>query len=144
MINRQIGELQSRKKLLVRNKKIIEKHNAILEEIFPNIFGFINTVNEEPEEIRLVYQMRGVEGFKTPEVLRVLEYLEGIADGSSTHDWPEYINRDFQFSWTTGTGTLLVYTVSVYVKSNSTQCRKVAVGTEVKTTAVTKYKLVCD
>lgn len=102
----------------------------------------VNIQGWNEDEISLYISLHNVEGMKAPIVLSVLEYLQGLfsdTDETSTRDSASYMNRDFHFK---SVENKLSAMVAVYVKEDSTTCKKVVVGSETK--VVNKYKIVCD
>ena len=81
--------------------------------------------------------MRGLEGFKSPRLTKVLSLLEDLGESQRTEDWAQYLNRDYTYM----VGSIKVK-VCAYVTDGSQTCRRVQVGTEIR--EVPKYKLECD
>lgn len=81
--------------------------------------------------------MRGLEGFKSPRLTKVLSLLEDLGESQRTEDWAQYLNRDYTYM----VGSVKVQ-ICAYVTDDSPTCRRVQVGTEVR--EVPKYKLECD
>jgi len=81
--------------------------------------------------------MRGLEGFKSPRLTKVLSLLEDLGESQRTEDWAQYLNRDYTYM----VGSIKIR-VCAYVTNDSPTCRRVQIGTEVR--EVPKYKLECD
>ena len=79
------------------------------------------------------------DSLKTPVVLELLEYLNGLTDNVKTRDYlAEHLaQREFRF----GIGETTV-NVEINVKSNSESCRKVVTGTKLEEKKT--YAFVCD
>ena len=79
------------------------------------------------------------DSLKTPVVVQLLEYLNGLTDNVKTRDFlSDYMaQREFKF----GIGETTV-NVEVNVKTDSESCRKVVTGT--KMTEQKTYAFVCD
>ena len=81
--------------------------------------------------------MHDLSGFKCMELEMVLNTLENLGTVRHTKDWAEYHNRDFRYT-VDGVDVWL----SVYIKSDSETCKRVAVGT--KTTEQVIYEMRCN
>ena len=81
--------------------------------------------------------LNGLEGFKDPQLLQLLEFFTARTDKSSTRDWANYLNRDYTFELDD-----VMVNISAYVRSDSPTCRKVQTG--VKVEEVPQYEIVCD
>ena len=81
--------------------------------------------------------MRGLEGFKSPRLTKVLSLLEDLGELQRTEDWAQYLSRDYTYM----VGSVKVQ-ICVYVENDSPTCRRVQIGTEVR--EVPKYKIECD
>jgi len=85
----------------------------------------------------LYINMRNLESFKTGRIVKVLQVMEAFGASRRTEDWADIVNRDFKYDM----GKYDV-TLCAYVREDSPTCRKVAVGSEVKT--VVTYEIQCD
>lgn len=82
----------------------------------------------------------GLESFKAPALAALIEYFDSMCEEglTKTRDWPESLNRDYNFRLPKGNKVIL----GAYVKEDSPTCRKVVVGSEMKETF--KYEIQCD
>jgi len=103
----------------------------------------VNVQGWNEDEVSIYLSLHGMDGMKVPLVVSVLEYLTGLfgdpTDEISSRDMATYMNRDFRFK---SDVNKLSATVAVYVKADSTTCKKVVVGQE--TQVVNRYEIVCD
>lgn len=81
--------------------------------------------------------MRNLESFKCLALEGMLWTMNEIGKATHTRDWPDYLNREYNFEVN---GAKVC--INAYVKSDSPTCRKVVVGTE--TITQPKYKIECD
>jgi hypothetical protein len=103
----------------------------------------VNVQGWYEDEISIYLSLHGMDSMKAPLVVSVLDYLTGLfgdpTDEISSRDMPSYLNRDFRFK---SEVNKLSATVAVYVKADSTTCKKVVVGQE--TQVVNRYEIICD
>lgn len=81
--------------------------------------------------------MHDLSGFKCMELEMVLNTLENLGTAQRTKDWAEYHNRDYVYD----INGIKVY-LSVYIKTDSETCKRVAVGTKVQEQVI--YELRCS
>jgi hypothetical protein len=103
----------------------------------------VNVQGWNEDEVSIYLSLHGMDGMKCDLVVRVLDYLTELfsdpTDEISSRDMATYMNRDFKFKSDVNN---LSATVAVYVKEDSTTCKKVVVGQE--TQVVNRYEIVCD
>jgi hypothetical protein len=117
------------------NRKLIGKVTRTLGKLMSE-GDWINVgVNSNLPYIYI--SMYDLESFKHDRLAKVLGYLSETMDNMESEDWAHSINRDYRF-----TSSTHGVTVSAYVRDDSPTCRKVLVGTELKT--VEKFEIVCD
>ena len=120
---------------LKAQRKSMSKVLISLEKI--GVKDFLISTNVGDDKTSLFINMDDLESFKDPKLVAVLEYFSNLATEVESKDWPDYLNRDYRFISDT-----IDVKIGAYVKSDSPTCRKVLVGTELKT--VEKYEIVCD
>ena len=82
--------------------------------------------------------LNGLESFKDPQLVDLLEFFTSKTEKVSTKDWTHYaVNRDYSFELDD-----VIVNISAYVRSDSPTCRRVQTGIEVQ--EVPKYQIVCD
>ena len=137
-----ITRTKKRIAILRSNKSRIEK---ILRPVSLIISGAGLTNNsayvhadEFSETFSIGIYLYGLESFKVPGLVALIEYFDGMSENINTRDWPDSINRDYHFKLSKGNKVIL----GAYVRDDSPTCRKVPVGSETK--QVIKYELQCD
>jgi hypothetical protein len=117
------------------NRKPIGKVLRALEKVtLANDRMYLMVSNNQPY---IYISMYNLESFKDDRLANVLGYLSETMDNMKSEDWPQSLNRDYRFTSSTHS-----VTVSAYVRDDSPTCRKVVVGSELRT--VEKYEIVCD
>ena len=117
------------------NRKPIGKVLRALEKVtLANDRMYLMVSNNQPH---IYIGMYNLESFKADRLANVLGYLSETMDNMKSEDWPQSLNRDYRFTSSTHS-----VTVSAYVRDDSPTCRKVVVGSELRT--VEKYEIVCD
>ena len=121
--------------ILKTNRKPIGKVLRALEKVtLANDRMYLMVSNNQPH---IYIGMYNLESFKADRLANVLGYLSETMDNMKSEDWPQSLNRDYRFTSSTHS-----VTVSAYVRDDSPTCRKVVVGSELRT--VEKYEIVCD
>ena len=104
-------------------------------------FGFSDPIDGQVE---LSFQVKSVEGFKTPKMLGLMGYLDGRFGAEETHDnvsdWG--VERVFKFGNAEKSGCPISVRMTVDVYGSET-CRKVKTMVE-KVQTVAEFVLVCD
>ena len=117
------------------NRKPIGKVLRALEKVtLANERMYLMVSNNQPH---IYIGMYNLESFKDDRLANVLGYLSETMDNMKSEDWPQSLNRDYRFTSSTHS-----VTVSAYVRDDSPTCRKVVVGSELRT--VEKFEIVCD
>jgi len=117
------------------NRKPIGKVLRALEKVtLANDRIYLMVSNNQPH---IYIGMYNLESFKDDRLANVLGYLSETMDNMKSEDWPQSLNRDYRFTSSTHS-----VTVSAYVRDDSPTCRKVVVGSELRT--VEKFEIVCD
>ena len=117
------------------NRKPIGKVLRALEKVtLANERMYLMVSNNLPH---IYIGMYNLESFKDDRLANVLGYLSETMDNMKSEDWPQSLNRDYRFTSSTHS-----VTVSAYVRDDSPTCRKVVVGSELRT--VEKFEIVCD
>jgi len=117
------------------NRKPIGKVLRALEKVtLSSERMYLMVSNNQPH---IYIGMYNLESFKDDRLANVLGYLSETMDNMKSEDWPQSLNRDYRFTSSTHS-----VTVSAYVRDDSPTCRKVVVGSELRT--VEKYEIVCD
>ena len=121
--------------ILKTNRKPIGKVLRALEKVtLANDRIYLMVSNNQPH---IYIGMYNLESFKDDRLANVLGYLSETMDNMKSEDWPQSLNRDYRFTSSTHS-----VTVSAYVRDDSPTCRKVVVGSELRT--VEKFEIVCD
>ena len=81
--------------------------------------------------------MDDLPGFKCMELEMVLNALENIGEVQRTKEYATYLNRDYTYK----VDGIEVY-LTVYIKSDSETCKRVAVGTKVSEEII--YEIQCS
>jgi len=121
--------------ILKTNRKPIGKVLRALEKVtLANDRIYLMVSNNQPHIYIGLYNL---ESFKDDRLANVLGHLTETMDDMKTEDWAQSLNRDYRFTSSTHS-----VTISAYVRDDSPTCRKVVVGSELRT--VEKYEIVCD
>ena len=149
-----IATIANQRRRITLFKKHSTKLNKVLHDICLILSGTTVSHNlytyayaythGEDTSFTVALTLRGIEGFKCPALLAVLEYCNERCEPNSikTSDWPESLNREFRFNLTSEFGDNCTVTVNAYVRSDSPTCRKVEIGTTME--EVKKYEIQCD
>jgi hypothetical protein len=93
---------------------------------------------------RMTATMDGLEGFKDQRLCDTLGRLLDLGPTEdSTADFPDYMNRDFKFTFAGVLGNIEL-TLCAYVSTDSPTCRKVLTQVSTQVVEHKTYELVCD
>ena len=153
-IEESVATIANQRKRIALFKKHTTKLNKVLNDLSLILSGsavahnlhvhsYVYTYDDDTS-FTIALSLRGIEGFKCPALLAVLEYCEdkSAAGSIKTSDWPECLNREFRFKLAPEFGDNCTVSVNAYVRSDSPTCRKVEIGTTME--EVKKYEIQCD
>jgi len=95
--------------------------------------------------VRVSATLDDLEGFKDERLQAVLARLVDLGpEGEKTADYPDYLNRDYTFTFAGASGETITVCVVAYVTGDSPTCRKVLKSVSTRVVEDKTYELVCD
>lgn len=128
-----------------RGRKLRAARYVVLQPILTKVHMILSDVSPRQKYVTLstygdmYVSLNSQDSLKTPVVIELLEYFNGLTDNVKTSDWVTDLMTQREFKFKVGETTIIV---SVDVKSDSPSCRKVVTGT--KTEERKTYAIVCD
>lgn len=96
----------------------------------------------EGQELQITISLRQLQGLKDERLERALTPFVDAPESKCT-DYPQYMNREYVFTYPVEGGRIKVY-VSAYVAEENPTCRKILVDRKTVTRVEEVYKLSCD
>ena len=123
---------------------LIKKSKTVLKSVLQRVLDVIGdngqvyiSTNLWDDKPRLHIQLNRLDGFKDDRLVRVLALLDDVCPEQEVKEYAEYVNRDYTFK-----GDKFEAVVLAYVKSDSAECRRIKVGTEI--VERDKFEIICD
>lgn len=127
--------LERAKKLKQASKKIKVDYSAAFKSLDLSVHSL--HVGASYYKPTIYVSLNKLDGFKDPVLEALLEFFTAKTENITTKDWPQYLNRDYNFELDD-----VIVGISAFVRTDSPTCRKVQTGTKVE--EVPQFELVCD